>query len=433
MELNADRRGNLVPFLQIFGCILKQIVFLVNYLYPCTCPVGSPWRLFAILLFLFASTLSQGASPSLTTLPFHLSGSHIFIDVRINDSEPMHFIFDTGAASTVINQRQAKRLKLSSDGFTPVRGRKGPSLAYYSRNSRMRMGGMLLEKVRVVHLPLDHIQRALGKNVDGIIGQDLLKHYVVQINYDTQTITLYDAQKFTPPAGYHARPFEIISGRPYIEGVLTLDDGHTLSGRFQVDNGSGSSITLYSPTVEKHQLANKIGRTRTVYTMGFTGIVDRNDAGRLKNFDLGWCQLTNVPIRLNRSAYFKKAFHDGIGHIGNALLKRFNIVFDYHNKVSYWQPNYSFAEEFAAAYSGLVLKTDRSAERVIIRHVFTDSPAARAGFTKDDEIVMVNDVRTAGRPRNEVNSLLTRSKSPVQVVVRRDDHLRTLRLQPVGL
>ena len=387
-----------------------------------------------LLIQLAVGTISSAwASASLTTLPFRLSGSHIFIEVRINDSEPLHFIFDTGAASTVINQRQAKKLKLSSDGFTPIRSSKGPSLAYYSRNSELRMGELRVKKVRVVHLPLDHIQRALGKDVDGIIGQDLLKHYVVQINYDTQTIALYDPQEFTPPAGYHARPFEIISGRPYIEGALTLNDGHTLTGRFQVDNGSGSSITLYSPTVEEHQLASKIGRTRTVYTMGFTGIVDRNDAGRLKNFDLGWCQLTNVPIRLNHSAYFKKAFRDGIGHIGNALLKRFNIVFDYRNKISYWKPNYSFVEEFASAYSGLLLKTDQSEKRVIIRHVFTDSPAARAGFTENDEIVMVDDVRAAGRPREEVNSLLTQSASPIQVVVRRNDHLKTLQLQPMGL
>ena len=396
--------------------------------------VRSLRRFLGIILFTSLASISPTwASASLTTLPFRLTGSHIFIEVRVNESEPMQFIFDTGAASTVINQRQAKKLKLSSDGFTPIRSRKGPSLAYYSRNSQLHMGELRVEKVRVVHLPLDHIQRALGKHVDGIIGQDLLKHYVVQINYDTQTIALYDPQEFIPPAGYHAHPFEIISGRPYIEGALTLDDGHTLTGRFQVDNGSGSSITLYSPTVEKHQLADKIGRTRTVYTMGFTGIVDRNDAGRLKNFDLGWCQLTNVPIRLNRSAYFKKAFHDGIGHIGNELLKRFNIVFDYQNNVSYWKPNYSFVEEFASAYSGLVLKTDRTEERVIIRHVFTDSPAARAGFTKDDEIVMVDEVRTAGRPHEEVSTLLTQTSSSVQVVVRRNHHLKTLQLQPVGL
>ncbi len=157
-------------------------------------------RFFGTILFtLLVSSSSVWASPSLAVLPFRLSGSHIFIDVRVNDSEQLHFIFDTGASSTVIAQRQAKRLKLSSDGYTPIRGRKGPSLAYYSRNSQLRMGELLVEKVRVVHLPLDHLQRALGKKVDGIIGHDLLKHYVVQINYDTRTIALYDPEEFIPP------------------------------------------------------------------------------------------------------------------------------------------------------------------------------------------------------------------------------------------
>lgn len=385
------------------------------------------------MLLVWGLTTSGRASTSLTTVPFHLSGSHIFINVRVNNSAPMHFIFDTGASTTVINQRKAKKLKLSSDGFTPVRSKKGPSLVYYSRSNQLGMGALVLEKVRIVHLPLDHLEEVLEKNVDGIIGHDLLKHYVVQINYDAQTIELFDPAVFTPPTGYHSYPFEIISGRPYIEGSLTLNDGATLTGRFQVDNGSGSSITLYSPTVEKHQLSEKIGRTRTVYTMGFTGIVDRNYAGRLKSFDLGWCQLTNVPIRLNQSVYYKKAFHDGIGHIGNELLKRFNIVFDYQNKISYWKPNISFANEFQANYSGLVLKTDPKQAKVIIRHVFNDSPAAQAGFSENDEIVMVDDVRTVGRPSGEVANLFIRKKHPIQVVVRRNDRFKTLRLQPLDL
>ena len=379
------------------------------------------------------ATSPREASPALTSIPFRLSGSHIFIEIRINESRPLHFIFDTGASTTVVSQRKAKKLSLASDGFTPVRSKQGPSLAYYSRNNQLWMGSLALEKVRVVHLPLTHLEEALGKSVDGIIGHDLLKHYVVQVNYDTRTIDLYDPQSFAPPLGYYAYPFEIISGRPYIEGALMLHDGDTLRGRFQVDNGSGASITLYSPTVEKYELTEKIGRTRTVYTMGFTGIVDRNYAGRLKSFDLGWCQMTNVPIRLNRSMYYKKAFRDGIGHIGNKLLKRFNIVFDYARGVSYWKPNESFSQEFKAAYSGLVLKSDPQEEKVIIRHVFDDSPAADAGFTENDEIVMVDEVRTVGRPSEEVNNLLVQKRIPIQVVVRRNDQFKTLRFQPLGL
>ncbi len=80
-----------------------------------------------------------------------------------------------------------------------------------------------------------------------------------------------------------------------------------------------------------------------------------------------------------------------------------------------------------------MLKTDQQQTKVIIRHVFNDSPAAQAGFTKDDEIVMVDDVRTVGRPSDEVTGLFVRKKDPIQVVIRRNDHFKTLRLQPLDL
>ena len=137
------------------------------------------------------------ANTALTSVPFRLAGSHIFIEVRLNDSPPLHFIFDTGAASTVVSERKARKLSLSSDGFTPVRGKQGPTLAYYSQNSQLWMGNLHLDRIRVVHLPLAHLEKALGKRVDGIVGHDLLKHYVVQINYDTQTIDLFDPLSFS--------------------------------------------------------------------------------------------------------------------------------------------------------------------------------------------------------------------------------------------
>ena len=390
--------------------------------------------LFSLLTgLLLLHTTALLAKPAITEIPFRLSGSHIFIDVQLNDSDkPLHFIFDTGASSTVISAENAKQLHLSSDGFSSVRSKKGPSIVYYSNRNQLRMGQLTLDRVRLVHLPLDHLTKALEEKVDGIIGHDMLKHYVVQINYDQSTIALYEPGSFVPSYDYQAYPFTLISGRPYIEGALTLHNGETYRGRFQLDNGSGSSITLYSPFVDKHRLSSKIGRTRTIYTMGFTGLVDRNYAGRLKSLDLGWCQLTNIPIRLNQSAYYKKAFKDGIGHIGNELLRRFNIVFDYQNQVSYWKPNQVSAAGFRASYTGLILKTDAERQKVLIRHVFEDSPASKAGFSENDEIVMVDDVRTSGQTTYEVNDLISQEKM-VRVVVRRNDQFRTLQFEPMGL
>lgn len=383
-----------------------------------------------ILVFTLFLLHTLSAKEALAEIPFELYGNHIFIKLKINQSEPLHFIFDTGAAATIISQQKAKRLKLSSDGFLTVRSSKGPTIAYYSSNNAISFeNNVKVDHVRISQLELGHLNQVLEKPVDGIIGHDLLKHFIVLVNYDNFRLELYDHDSFYPSAEYHKRSFDLIAGRPYIQAALVLNNGEILQGRFQLDNGSGSSVTLYSPFVDQYNIQSKIGRTNLVYTMGFTGIVDRNYTGRLPAFDVGAFQINNIPIRLNQSYYFKKAFKDGIGHIGNGLLKRFNIAFDYKNKVSYWKPNQSFVDEFRETYSGLIVKADNKSEKVYIKHVFDNSPAALAGLVKNDEIVMINNIKTEGRTSLEVNNLLNSDQQSVEIVIRRNEELKKLNLQ----
>lgn len=370
------------------------------------------------------------AKEALAEIPFELYGNHIFIKIRINQSEPLNFIFDTGAAATIISQPKAKRLKFSSDGFVTVRSSKGPTIAYYSSDNTISFANHVnIDNIRISQLKLEHLDRILERPVDGVIGHDLLKHFVVLVNYDHFRLELYEQGVFSPSQDYHERPFDLIAGRPYIQAAMVLKNGEILKGRFQLDNGSGSSVTLYSPFVDRYNIPTKIGRTETIYTIGFTGIIDRNYAGRLPAFDVGAFQINNIPIRLNQSYYFKKAFKDGIGHIGNGLLKRFNIVFDYKNSVSYWKPNQSFIEEFEETYSGLVVKADNITEKVYIKHVFDNSPAAFAGLAENDEIVMINNVSTEGRSSFEVNDLLNSNHQRVEIIIKRNEEVKKMSLQ----
>ncbi|WKN32060.1 aspartyl protease family protein [Porifericola rhodea] len=371
------------------------------------------------------------AKGPIASIPFELHAEHIFIKLYINNHpSPLDFIFDTGAASTVVSEHKAKRMKLPSDGFTSVRTAKGPSLAYYSKRGTIKVGDINVQNVRISHLSLSHLDRVLERNVDGIIGHDLLNRYVILVNYDKFALDFYDPQNFQPARNFTAHKVELIAGRPYINAALTLENGETLEGRLQIDNGSGSSITVYSPFVDKYKLSSKVGRTELVYTMNFTGMIDKNYAGRLPGFDVGNYRLTNVPIRLNRSKYHKRAFIDGVGHIGNGLLKRFNIAFDYRNGITYWYPNQSFVEEFREAYSGLVVKTDQQEEKIFVKRVFDNSPAALAGLVENDEIVMIDNIKTEGRTSYEVNDLLNQAASNIEIVIKRDNQLKRLRLNP---
>lgn len=48
------------------------------------------------------------------TVPFDLYGNNILVRARINDSQPLWWVFDSGASLNVLNERIAKKLGLQS-------------------------------------------------------------------------------------------------------------------------------------------------------------------------------------------------------------------------------------------------------------------------------------------------------------------------------
>ncbi|MEQ9303461.1 MAG: hypothetical protein RJQ14_06050, partial [Marinoscillum sp.] len=56
------------------------------------------------LIFAF-NTIAQAP---ITSIPFELFGDHIIIQVSVDDSEPLDFIFDTGSGFTVLDEDVAK-------------------------------------------------------------------------------------------------------------------------------------------------------------------------------------------------------------------------------------------------------------------------------------------------------------------------------------
>ncbi len=51
-----------------------------------------------------------------TEIPFELSSNKPFVQVRVNDSDPLWFIFDTGAGGYCITRRRADLMGLQLEG-----------------------------------------------------------------------------------------------------------------------------------------------------------------------------------------------------------------------------------------------------------------------------------------------------------------------------
>ena len=119
--------------------------------------------------------------PSVTTIPFEFAGNHTFIEVVINDQE-LSFVFDTGANGNAINEVTARRLGIESAGSGTATGAAGSFQIALARGVSISIGGLRLSGVGAALVPLGHLEEALGRPIDGIIGRELMDGRIVVLD-----------------------------------------------------------------------------------------------------------------------------------------------------------------------------------------------------------------------------------------------------------
>ena len=162
-----------------------------------------------------------------------------------------------------------------------------------------------------------------------------------------------------------------------------------------LDAGSGGPLALYSPFVTAHQLPGP--DVKTIQALGGAGAGGEvtGKLGRVAAFAIGPYTLTS-PIAMfsedKTGAFAATAIQ---GNVGQPILSRFKLFFDYaHNRVIF-EPTAALAEPFDRAYSGLVIETEGADHKTFrITNILENSPASEAGLQKGDVITAV-DARTS--------------------------------------
>ena len=65
-----------------------------------------------------AADLQFASGQSASRIPFERVGNFIYLRARINDSEPLWFLLDTGATASYFDAQRATALGLSQDDFS---------------------------------------------------------------------------------------------------------------------------------------------------------------------------------------------------------------------------------------------------------------------------------------------------------------------------
>jgi len=136
-----------------------------------------------------------------------------------------------------------------------------------------------------------------------------------------------------------------------------------------------------------------------------------------------------VPTYLYNDEYNVTSFPFTGGLVGNDLLRRFNMVFNYPKREIHLLPNGHFKESFDYAYTGLGIYYENG--KIEVGDIIEGSPGAKAKFKAGDEVVAVG--KDFSHNINTYKNILQTPNEEIKVIVRRGDQLMVLTLHTLSI
>lgn len=343
-------------------------------------------RLFTVIslcLLVFNVVGANGQNRPFAAIPFETTGNLIFLKTRVNKSEPLWFILDTGASVNIVKQKRAQDLSLKleskQDVFDGLPYTKGVSL---------NLPGAELADQTVFAAPIESLEPSVGRTIDGIIGADIFNRFVVEIDYAAERINLYQPESYSYKGAGEIIPVTIEDDTPFVNVRLTQPESNSAEGKFLVDTGASAALNVFRRFDDPHKFSGSLVKTLENTGIGFSNRSPIR-TGRIKKFQLGRFVVENPVASFSQAA--DSSDETGDGEIGGEFLRRFKVVIDYSRKRIILEPNARFAEPFEASFTGASLAAGGADFKTFkVKSVLDGSPAAEAGLRAGDVITAVD-------------------------------------------
>ena len=369
----------------------------------------------------------QADDSGLTRVPIDISNNHVFV-TACADERQLDLLLDTGAAQSNFDMTVARSLGIEFDHSFQARGAGAGSVAASSFRPRgVTIAGTTLTQPVGMAIDFERLTPREGRRIDGILGADFIKRFVVEIDYQNSELRLHDKDRFRYTGRGASVPLDFANDHPVIDAALRLKDGDVLTGRFIVDVGASGPLSLVKAFVEKHRLRERAGPVVVRRSGGGVGGPAESAIGRVAALSIGGLELS-APIThmYGDAAGVFSANPNWIGNIGGDVLRRFTVYFDYERKRMILEPNQRFGEPFEADMSGATFIGTADPAQLTVDDLVPGSAAAEAGLHVGDLIVEVEGQPVGARTLLDLRARVRRDSEAVQMTVLRNGARHTV-------
>jgi hypothetical protein len=260
-----------------------------------------------------AAAAPSGPSPVVvagdaSSVPLQQEHGVLLLQARADGAGPMLFVLDPGGTDTYTHflrdtlEGHAPRTLCVSQACFPAR------MSYLDGDP---------QQIAPSHDPA-------GGTIAGSIGLQMLRNYVITIDYQASTLTLTPPARFRAPRGARRFPLSFDAfGQPAIEASV---DGRR--GLFELDVRAGTSM-LFSPFLDRTGLRRTYAETPVVRQSGTLA------AHAVRSVQVGSVALADTPFWFSTESAGKFANPDAAGLLANNVLSHFRVTFDVPHRAVY--------------------------------------------------------------------------------------------------
>ncbi len=363
-------------------------------------------RIYSIICFLlwscFGFTQLNGfqVKDGKIEIPFRFQNNFILVDVLFNDTYPLTFIFDTGSENTILLKKTYAELmdiKYLRDYKVYGSDLKKELIVHLANGVDLDLSKISANNSPILILEEDYFrfEKYTGLKIHGILGMDLFKLTVIQINYNKQKIILYPPENFTAPSNnFVSFSVEMFRNKYYLSTKGTIQNNKSVDLKLLLDTGANISLLLHNKSDSTITLPDKLIPGKLGDGLG--GFIE-GYMGRTKSLSIGDFTFSNIVTNFQELPpdIDPNTINNRNGILGNVILSRFNVIFAPFFNTIYLRPEKHYNRGFKFDRSGVVLvASGLNLDRFTITDIIPNSPAANTGLQKGDQIIRVNGLST---------------------------------------
>lgn len=360
---------------------------------------------------------------------FQLVNNLIVIPLTVNGTE-LSFILDSGVSNPILfNLSDQDSVQLNNVSEIRIKGLGNgePIEALSSKKNEFALKKLVNDN-QLLYVVMDrdlNFSSSMGVTIHGIVGYDLFRDFVVDIDYAKKVIKFYNPHDYRYRSYKRQETLEltILNKKAFVEGQVFLNDGAQVPVKLLLDTGSSDAIWLFED--------EEIGVPEKSYDDFLGKGLSGNVFGKrtmVHGLKIGDFVLKDAKAAFPSRESFNniKSLGDRDGSMGGEVLKRFNIIFDYPNNRITLRKNRNFNTPFHYNMSGINLQHNgvryisesigdargvvKSKEgsfgnvqilldnrtkislvpEIVVSGIRAGSPAAEAGLREGDVILTVN-------------------------------------------